>query len=231
MSWQLRCSPLNAALYEIEKGMQNKVYELIELGWKLYVQKVADELLDPENEKMMQLQISLIFQSLASLFESSIDESIKVLLEVPVTVRDDKKNIIDIVIQHTNGSEISHYPIELKCFRKYTRDGSAKRGGGNLSMYDYWEDIENIELYSEYDNYESGVHLALTDDPYIVTTEHGGEQVKVYSTSISRGIVSGTLEKEIKTRLGKVVLRGQYDMSKWEKVGNFHAISHRANFV
>ncbi len=211
--------------------MSDKIYELIDTGWNLYSTKVAGSLLNPENEKMMQLQIALVFQTLASLYESIKNESIKVLLEVPVSVREEKKNIIDIVIQHSIGSENTYYPIELKCFRKMTRDGRAARGGGNLSMYDYWEDIENIELYSELDGYCHGIHLAITDNPYFVENEHGGEQVKVYSTSKSRGIVSGLLEKGIKTRPGSIFLRGSYDMSHWKSVGNFFTLLQKANGV
>ena len=116
--------------------MSDKIYNLIETGWDLYTKKVAGLLLNPENEKMMQLQLSSILQSLAWLYESSTSESIKILLEVPVNVRDNKKNVIDIVILHQCEKEV-YYPIELKCFRKMTRNQGKTRGGENLSMYDY----------------------------------------------------------------------------------------------
>jgi hypothetical protein len=211
--------------------LSDKIYHLVETGWRLYITKVAGSLLEPENEKMMQLQLASVFQTLAVLYESSPNESIKVLLEVPVSVRANKKNIIDIVIHRRSGSDICYVPIELKCFRLMTRDGKAKRGGGNLMMYDYWEDIENIELYSSLDGYSNGVHLALTDDPYIVENEHKGEQVRVYSTSRTRGPVSGVMEKEIKNRAGLVSLKGTYDMARWESHGQFFAIMQTANGV
>lgn len=209
--------------------MKNKIYELIEAGWSLYSGKVSGHLLNPENEKMMQLQLSLILQTLAALYESTENESIKVLLEVPVSVRAHKKNIIDIVIQHVVGSETKYYPIELKCFRKKTRDGKAARGGGNLSMYDYWEDIENIELYSKLEGYKNGIHLTITDHPYFVNNDHSGEQVKVYSTSKNRAVVTGLLKKEIKNREGSILLCGRYSMSKWKPVGDFFTILQIAN--
>ncbi len=209
--------------------MNSKIYSLINIGWELYLDKVAGGLMEPENEKMMKLQLSLIFQTLASLYESSVDESIKILLEVPVNVRENKKNIIDIVIHHQRKIEEYYVPIELKCFRKMTRQGNSKRGGGNLMMYDYWEDIENIELYSTLENYRNGVHLTLTDDPYIYDNEHKGKQVKVYSTSKARGIVTGKLEKEIKNRGGLIILSGEYDMDLWEKKGTFFSIKQVSN--
>ncbi len=211
--------------------MSDKIYELINVGWDLYSKKVSGLLLDPENEKMMQLQLASVFQTLASLYESDNNESIKILLEVPVSVREEKKNIIDIVIQHSIDSENIYYPIELKCFRKMTRDGMAQRGGGNLSMYDYWEDIENIELYSGLNDYRNGVHLAITDNKYFVENEHGGEQVKVYSTSRNRGVVTGKLETNIKNRVGSISLSGNYDMKKWKSVGDFFTIIQKANDV
>jgi hypothetical protein len=207
--------------------LSDKIYNLIETGWDLYTEKVSGLLLDPENEKMMQLQLASIFQSLAGLYESSISESIKILLEVPVQVRADKKNIIDIVISHQH-SELNYYPIELKCFREMTRDKKKNRGGGNLSMYDYWK---NIELYSGLENYMKGIHLALTDNRYFVDTEHTGDQVKVYSTFKKRGIVTGELKKEIQTRDGLVFLKGNYDMSNWECLGDFFKIMQTANNV
>ncbi len=209
----------------------DRIYELVKIGWDLYTQKVSGELQDPENEKMMQLQLASVFQTLASLYEASEDESIKVLLEVPVKVRPEKKNIIDIVIQFRNSQCEMFFPIELKCFRKMTRDQSSRRGGGNLSMYDYWEDIENIELYSTLESYQPGVHLAITDDDYFVKNQHKGEQVKVYSTSRHRGLVSGELQKEIRTRKGHISLKGQYDMSQWLDIGSFYRIMHQANGV
>ena len=44
------------------------------LGWRLYSAKVANGLLLPDNEKMMQLQLAQIFQTLAPLYEASTDE-------------------------------------------------------------------------------------------------------------------------------------------------------------
>lgn len=211
--------------------MSEKAYHLIETGWQLYISKVAGYLLEPENEKMMQLQLALILQSLGSLYESRAGESIKILLEVPVDARKDKRNIIDIVVRHSVGESSINIPIELKCFRLMTRSGKAKRGGGNLMMYDYWEDIENIELYSCLKGYSAGIHLALTDDPYLVEKEHKGKQVKVYSTSELRGVVSGKLEKEIKNRKGRISLDGHYDMSLWRKSGDFYHIKQRANTI
>src|SRR5262249_13121596 len=52
-----------------EGGAVERVEELITLGWTLYTGKVAGKLLSPENEKMMQLHLAQIFQTLAPLFE------------------------------------------------------------------------------------------------------------------------------------------------------------------
>ena len=71
--------------------------EMIELGWRLYTLKVANRLLIPENEKMMQLQLAQIYQTLSPLFECATGESFKVLLEVPVRIDSEKKKIIDLV--------------------------------------------------------------------------------------------------------------------------------------
>jgi len=205
-----------------------KIDALIDQGWKSYINKVSSELLYPENEKMMQLQLAQIFQILAPIYEYESTESIKVLLEVPTTINNSVNRIIDIVISHEVNSEIHQYPIELKCFRLYSRNSSKKRGAQNLGMYDYWEDIENIEGYTELDIFRKGYQLTLTDDPYYVTTEHKGAQVKVYSTGQFRSEITGVLEEPIKNRLGHIKLKGTYTMSGWENIGKFYFISQNA---
>jgi hypothetical protein len=204
------------------------VEEMITLGWRLYTGKVAGKLLAPENEKMMQLHLAQIFQTLAPLFERELSESIKVLLEVPVTIRGDTRRIIDIVIEHRLPETVERVAIELKCFRYLVRDGKGKRGAQNLGMFDYWQDIENIEGYCALASYTAGYQFTLTDDPYYPEALHSGPQVAVYSTSKRRAGVTGTLRHEIANRSGEITLRGSYDMSGWRKEGTFFFIAQRA---
>jgi len=199
-----------------------KITELIELGWEKYKMKIASGLINPENEKMMQLQLSQIYETLSSVFESESDESIKILLEVPVIIRGETSRIIDIVISHARNGHVSYYPIELKCFRLYTRKGDGKkRGAQNIGMYDYWEDIENIEGYSTLINYKVGYQFTLTDDSYYVTTKHCGSQVSMYSTNNTRNNVTGNLIHNIANRAGKISLNGTYTMEGWQNIGNY----------
>lgn len=211
--------------------MTNKIYDLIDLGWTLCVKKIAGGLMNPTKEKELQLQLAMIYQGLAYMHEETTQESIKILLEEPVKVRKKKTNLIDIVVRHTVGNQTINYPIELKCFRKKTQQSKNNRGGGNLSMFDYWEDIENIELYSDLAGYGLGTQFTVTDDPYFVETQHNGSQVRVYSTSRHRGIVSGPLTRKIANRSGHIPFRGKYNMARWQTEGNFYAIAQRANGI
>lgn len=206
-----------------------KVTKIILEGWESYKNKVANLLLTPENEKMMQLQLALIYQTLGPVYEYEASESIKVLLEVPVKIRGTVSRIIDIVIAHTRGSETSYYPIELKCFRLLTRAGGGKRGAQNLGMYDYWEDIENIEGYSKLPGYPRAFQFTLTDDPYYVTTQHKGTQVAVYSTNFRRTGITGNLSQTIANRKGAIQLAGTYNMAGWQRFGGFHFIDQQAS--
>jgi hypothetical protein len=201
--------------------------EIVPLAWGLYAEKVASKLLTPDNEKMMQLQLAQILQTLAPLFERRSSESYKVLLEVPVKVGT-KTKIIDIVLEHATDGAISRIAIELKCFRLYARQGDGKRGAQNLGMYDYWEDVENIEAYCSLPGYASSYQFTLTDDPYYAETQHAGSQVAMYSTWKSRAQITGILEHPIANRAGRIVLRGNYSMSGWEKNGDFYFIQQRA---
>lgn len=206
----------------------SQVIEMVSLGWRLYTAKVASGLLIPENEKMMQLQLAQIFQTLAPLFEGSTDESYKVLLEVPVLTTVNKR-IIDLVIEHRIGSSVARTAIELKCFRLYARKGGGKRGAQNLGMYDYWEDIENIESYCTLPEYDHAYQLTLTDDPYYIETQHTGSQVAMYSTCQSRSGVTGTLAHGIANRKGSITLHGVYSMKGWKKDSSFYFISQQKN--
>lgn len=204
-----------------------KLSEIIMDGWKSYTHKVANGLLAPENEMMMQLQLAQIYQTLAPVYEYDRSESIKVLLEVPVTIRGSVSRIIDIVISHTMAGSTSYYAIELKCFRLLTRRGTGKRGAQNLGMYDYWEDIENIEGYAEVPGHVQAFQFTLTDDPYYANTPHRGSQVAVYSTHIGRTAVTGKLDYKIPNRAGSIGLGGSYSMANWIKMGSFYFISQQ----
>jgi hypothetical protein len=217
--------PSLAFILQGRRGM--KVNKIILEGWESYKNKVANSLLTPENEKMMQLQLAQIYQALGPVYEYEASESIKVLLEVPVTIRGNIFRSIDIVIAHTRGNDISHYPIELKCFRLLTRSGDGRRGAQNLGMYDYWEDFENIENYSKLPGYAQAFQFTLTDDPYYVNTEHKGAQVAVYSTCIKRIGITGKLHQPIANRKGEIDLVGTYSMAGWQKKETFYFIAQQ----
>lgn len=205
-----------------------KSKEIIELAWQLYSEKVASQLLHPRNEKMMQLQLAQILQTLAPLYETQSNESIKVLLEHPVQIKNGTA-IIDIVIEHHLGERLEFTTIELKCFRRYSNNSTTKqRGAQNLGMYDYWADIENCEQYCHLEHFHSAYQLTLTDDPYYVTTLHKGKQVIVYSTNIDRKNVSGILMQQIANRKGYLELEGNYELP-WQKKGDFYFIQQKIN--
>lgn len=205
---------------------ESKIRQIIDISWLSFKNKVASNFYDPENEKMMQLFLAQTIQSLIPIFEFKSNETIKVFLETPVTInRIPDKRLIDIVIYHNSGTISKYFPIELKCFRKFTRDGSGKRRGAqNLGMFDYWADIENNEQYTLLPEYSFSTHLTLTDDSYYVTGRHMGSQVQVYSTNNARVAVTGILEEPIANRHGRLILDGTYSMTGWETIGEFSFI-------
>jgi hypothetical protein len=95
-------------------------------------------------------------------------------------------------------------------------------------MYDYWQDIENIEGYCAIPTYKAAYQFTLTDDPYYPESPHSGPQVSVYSTAKRRTGVTGILKHAIANRPGQIVLRGSYDLSGWCKDGDFFFIAQRA---
>ena len=168
-----------------------------------------------------------MYQTLSPLFECTTAESYKVLLEVPEMINGAKRRIIDIVIEHSLPGSTLRTAIELKCFRLYTRRGEGRRGAQNLGMYDYWEDIENIEGCCSVPGFEGGYQLTLTDDPYYVETRHTGPQVATYSTYQGRTGISGLLTHHIANRKGEITLRKTYSMSGWKKDGAFTSLHKR----
>ena len=202
--------------------------EMITLAWRFFCARVAGGLLKPSNEKMMQLQLAQILQSLAPLYESSSNESYKILLEYPVRLNTSTA-IIDIVIEHTLAQVVARTAIELKCYRLYSNNSDTrKRGAQNLGMYDYWADIENIEQYCDLQDFDSAFHLTLTDDPYYVEAPHAGAQVSTFSTNKNRSGISGTYKHAVANREGSVTLKGTYSMP-WTNIGSFYFIFQRAD--
>lgn len=202
--------------------------EIILLAWRLYTDKVSSGLLNPRNEKMMQLQLAQILQLLAPLYESQSNESYKVILEHPVRV-DDYTAIIDIVMDHSIDGQSDLTAIELKCFRLYSSNSATKkRGAQNLGMYDYWADIENSEKYCDLPEFKSAYHLTVTDDPYYVNTQHNRGQVATYSTNRDRKNVTGLYECTVANRHGSINLQGNYELP-WVTKGSFHFIAQAIN--
>ena len=134
-----------------------------------------------------------------------------------MTISEEVNRVIDIVISHKQEGEISLVPIELKCFRLYTRNSNRKRVAQNLGMYDYWEDIENIEEYTNLRDFDKGFQLTLTDDTYYLQTEHKGEQEVTYSTYKCRDKINGFLENRIANRTGLININGSYSMNGWKQ--------------
>ncbi len=214
--------------YNIFAVTMTQSHEIISLAWRLYSDKVASGLLNPRNEKMMQLQLAQILQLLAPLYEAQSNESYKVILEHPVRV-DGYTAIIDIVLDHSIDGQSALTAIELKCFRLYsTNSDSKKRGAQNLGMYDYWADIENCEKYCGLSEFNSAIHLTITDDPYYVDTKHIGPQVATFSTNRDRENVTGLYECPIANRDGSINLHGNYKLP-WVTKGSFHFISQTFN--
>lgn len=209
----------------------SKIRQILDIAWESYIYKVASGLLSPENEKMMQLQFAQILQTLSPIFEFHDRETIKILLEVPLLIeRTPSRRIIDILILHSEGRTKNYYPVELKCFRQFTRDGSGKkRGAQNLGMFDYWADIENIEQYCICHSHSFGTQFTLTDDIYYVHGKHRGLQVQTYSTNIWREGVSGHLNQPVANRSGRIEITGTYSMTSWRKKGLFYFIRQEYN--
>jgi hypothetical protein len=205
----------------------DKLDRIILLGWECYQEKVANHLLEPDSEKMMQMQLSHIYSSLSPLFEFGGNEDIKVLLEVPFQAKPDQNLNIDIVLTQRLADTARSYAIELKCFRLNTRSGTDRRGAQNLGMFDYWKDIERIEAFTANKDYFGAYQFTITDDPYYVEVDHAGPQVKTYSTYKGRTNVCGSLEHDIAHRGGKITLRQIYGMDRWKKNGEFYSI-HQA---
>lgn len=132
----------------------------------------------------------------------------------------------------TAGRGLPANGIEPRAMPSFPLVGSGgKRGAQNLGMYDYWEDIENIEGYQTLPSYTVGYQFTLTDDPYYPEAPHSGSQVAVFSTARRRSGVTGVLRHNIANRRGEITLSGSYDMSNWCKDGDFHFIAQRTQAV
>ena len=154
---------------EIELKDKERLIQIIDLAWNLFIEYVYSEKVKINKEASFQLHFSSIIHKVGDIFCFKPTDRFSIELEA----HQNGKNI-DIVCR-LNAVKCA---IELKCFKRRSATG-GKRGAQDINMYDLFKDIER--LYS-YDSFDASLFFCYTDDLYYV---NGGDikgYAQIYNT-------------------------------------------------
>jgi hypothetical protein len=122
--------------------------EIVNLGLKIFENKISGGTIDFNNEASMQMQLGMILNNLGKLFERKQDDIFNIELESSFIIESnfDKSNTnrskIDIAMCFGSKNAFSTAAIELKYFKKINLREPNNR-------YDVFSDISNLEKYKE----------------------------------------------------------------------------------
>lgn len=191
--------------------------EIIELGLKIFQNKISGGIIDFNNEASMQMQFGMILNTLGKLFESKQSDVFNIELEsfFCIDKKFDKSNSnkakIDIAMCFGNRTAFSTAAIELKYFKK-----SNHREPNN--RYDVFTDISNLEKYKE-KYFDICYLLVLTDHEHYVCQKEYNYDTKDFDFRHNREYKSKTkLIYKTKKPYGKpLFLSGDY-IFKWNEL-------------
>ena len=153
----------------------------------------------------MQLHYSYILQQVIPLICFHEDESVKIELETGVPIKERYREI-DLVLEGKNScGKLHKIAIEMKCYRTVASSGKP-RGATDIFMKDVYGDLNLLEEYCEYLDFDQGISLVMNDLERFVNPE--SKIAKCWDYDISNGTKVGDIHlntpiggKEIDIRL------------------------------
>lgn len=198
----------------------NRTYDLIDMTWQSFSQKVGHGLISINKEASMQLQYAYLLKNSIDLITYEGDERITIELETGVIINGSPKNI-DIVLIIEKGNKSTAIPIELKCYRNRSASGKL-RGAQDLFKMNVYEDLMLLESYSTNLNTLHGVQLTMTDARNYVFPK--SKVAKSWDYDISQGhSIEGPIL--ITTPIGgkevRIELNNNYQF-RWNDINNYY---------
>lgn len=138
-----------------------RIHNIINTCWDSFSAKVGGGLIEINKEASMQLHFAYLLKNNLDLAIHHADEAIKVELETGINVNGRLREA-DIIISIIKGERIQKLPMELKCYKTYTSNGTP-RGAHDLFRYGIYEDLQLLEAYTNNQDFIQGLQLTMTD--------------------------------------------------------------------
>ena len=201
-------------------SFEERLRKSISFAWQVFREKTGANLLPINKEASMQLHYSYILQQVIPLICFHKDESVKIELETGVKINDRSREI-DLVLKGADSHGCHKIAVEMKCYRTFASSGKP-RGATDIFMKDVYGDLNLLEEYCEYEEFDRGVSLVMNDLKRLVYPNPTKKSAKCWDYDISDGTEVGDTHlttpiggKEIDIRLKK-----SYEFN-WVRNGQF----------
>lgn len=191
-------------IYDINVGYEGVIYKLakevcmifdekdfikrlrlsISEAWKIFQEKVGNNVININKEASMQLHYAYILQNIIPLIIFNNDEKIIIELEASVKLPNNSSSEIDLLLIGEKLKQKHKIAVEMKCYKEYASSG-GKRGATDIFMKDVYLDIEMLENYLSNSLCDETVFLAMNDLERLVVPKD--KSAKCWDYDISNG--------------------------------------------
>ena len=195
-------------------SLKERLTEIVDISYRVLCNKIVSQSINIPNEASLQLQLGVILKQVGQLYEFSTEDRFIIQLEDVQDINATQKSKngkarCDIMLTLENGVDKSTVAIELKHFKKASKNSSSETITDN--RFSIWCDLENLENYKEVFSQKNqeliGYEILYTNNPNYANPG---------STSyvkLGHGIVMNPGEYESNGR--KVTLRNEYTFN-WD---------------
>ncbi|MBK6833808.1 MAG: hypothetical protein IPG89_05845 [Bacteroidetes bacterium] len=205
-----------------------RIHNIINTCWESFSAKVGGGLIEINKEASMQLHFAYLLKNNLDLAIHHADEAIKVELETGINVNGRLREA-DIIISITKDDKIQKLPIELKCYKTYTSNGSL-RGAQDLFRFGIYEDLQLLEAYTNNQDFIQGLQLTMTDSRVFGFPNSTKGKGWGYNTANGNSIINGF---DVSIPIAgnpdaSITLTKNYQFN-WVEINNFYFLKLQGN--
>lgn len=204
-----------------KKILIGRVREIIDISYKILIQKIGNGTINAWNEALFQLEFGSILKTVGNLYEFSTDDKFHMefeigkLLNAITNKSKSKKARIDIYMEYKNPNLSVKTAIELKFFKRENHREPNNR-------YDVFQDIRNLEIYKNND-IDLCFFVLGTNHPHYFNAEQYSLDTSDFDFRQGSIYKKGTslIYNTQKPYGAEIVLDSDYEF-KWQEIGNFY---------
>ena len=204
-----------------KKILIGRVREIIDISYKILIQKIGNATINAWNEASFQLEFGSILKTVGNLYEFSTDDKFHMefesgkLLNAITNKSKSKKARIDIYMEYKNPNLSVKTAIELKFFKRENHREPNNR-------YDVFQDIRNLEIYKNND-IDLCFFVLGTNHPHYFNAEQYSLDTSDFDFRQGSIYKKGTslIYNTQKPYGAEIVLDSDYEF-KWQEIGNFY---------